>query len=345
MNIRENPYYYTFAQFCRDNFGRKLYRVPLDIGCSCPNREGKAGTGGCIFCSSEGSGEFAIRYTGQKLRPEELRTKQPGYDYLHKGHPEQISEAKQSKGKNPSAGQQVSQTGYGSYIAYFQSFTNTYAPAERLEPLFRAALEDDTFAGISIATRPDCMGEDIMRMLCVIKKDFPGKFIWIELGLQTMHERTAELINRGYRLEIFEDCVKKLKEKGFPVIVHVIIGLPGESREDIFETAEYLDKLGIDGIKLQLLHILKGTKLHEMYLREPERIKVLTREEYTDIVCGCLQRLSQDIVIHRLTGDGQRDKLVAPLWSLDKKKVLNGIMKELKRHKYDGGANGSDKAY
>lgn len=315
MNKRDNPYYYTFAQFCMDNFGQKLYRVPLDIGCTCPNRDGRAGFGGCIFCSSEGSGEFAVTYTGQRLSRQELEK------FSGNKKTVEISDRTYKECKKPR------------FIAYFQSFTNTYDPVDKLTFLFRAALADDTFAGISIATRPDCMGEEIMQMLCDLKKDFPGKFIWIELGLQTMHDETAKLINRGYCLEVFENCVNVLKDRGFPVIVHIIIGLPGESREDIFETVEYLNKLGINGVKLQLLHILKGTRLYAMYLEEPERIKVLTQEEYTDIVCGCLQRLSRDIVIHRLTGDGQKNKLVAPLWSLNKKKVLNGIMREMKRRR------------
>lgn len=312
--MRDNPYYYTFAQFCRDNFGRRLYRVALDAGFTCPNRDGTAGTGGCIFCSAAGSGEYALKFHGQELTLDDIQPVM-GERAKKQAHP-------------------------GDLIGYFQSFSNTYAPVEKLRLLYRAVLANDIFAGISIATRPDCVGKEVLELFSDLKAEFPDKFIWVELGLQTMHEKTAEFINRGYGLDTFEKCVRELQETGIPVIVHVIIGLPGETEEMIYRTIEYLNALKIDGIKLHLLYILKGTRLYEMYVAQESGeggdeekspvIKPLTFEEYTDIVCGCLERLSQEIVVHRLTGDGDKENLVAPLWSLDKGKVINAIRHNMK---------------
>ncbi len=313
----DNPYYYTFSRFCLESFGRRLYRVALDAGFTCPNRDGKAGTGGCIFCSNAGSGEHALKFHGQELTIYDI---QPvlGERAKKQAHP-------------------------GDFIGYFQSFSNTYAPVEKLRALYRSVLANDVFAGISIATRPDCVGRDVLDLFSELKAEFPEKFIWLELGLQTIHKKTAEFINRGYDIDTFEKCVKELKVNGIPVIVHVIIGLPGETEDSVYRTIEYLNGLKIDGIKLHLLHILKDTKLYEMYIAHDNCkpgsegsspvIKPMMFEEYTDIVCGCLERLSPEIVVHRLTGDGDNEKLVAPLWSLEKGKVINTIRHKLKERR------------
>ena len=299
--------YYTFAEYCRKNFGRKLYRAALDAGMTCPNRDGTLGKNGCIFCDAGGSGDFAIAYHGQKMLKEDLI-------YNHQ-------DAKP-----------------GDYIAYFQSYTNTYAGVDRLQELFEAALQDELFAGISIATRPDCLGKDVLDLLAKLKRNYPKKFIWCELGLQTMHEETAVWIRRGYPLPVFDCTVNSLHALGIPVIVHCIIGLPGESEEMVFQTMEHLNMLKIDGIKLQLLHYLKGTDLGQMYAASPHAFHILTLEEYAHITARCIGHLNPDIVIHRLTGDGNGELLLAPSWSTDKKKVLNLIRHILKEEKITQGS-------
>lgn len=290
--------YYSFPDYCMNTFGRKLYKIPLDASFTCPNRDGKISTGGCIFCGEGGSGDFALKYSGQKLDPEKI-------PYV----------------RNPQAGP-------GNFIGYFQAYTNTYAPVNVLRNLFERALEDDALAGISIATRPDCMDGDVLSLLGELKNRHPDKFIWIELGLQTIHEETARFINRGYPLAVFEECLNHLKQIGIPVIVHIIIGLPHETEEMIYQTVNYLSDKKIDGIKLQLLHVLKNTRLSQLY--HQGEFDVLDEEEYLKILCGCIARLDRDIVIHRITGDGNPEMLEAPLWSLQKKKVLNHIGHALK---------------
>ena len=291
--------YYSLPDYFKKEFGRRLYKVPLDAGMTCPNRDGTAGRGGCLFCSAGGSGEFAIRFTGQKLNRQDLI-------YNHQKAEE------------------------GDFIAYFQSFTNTYAPAEELRKLYAAALDNPLFAGISIATRPDCFPQEVYALLGELKQAYPDKFIWVELGLQSIHEDTAVMIRRGYRLEVFDECVRRLKEMDIPVIVHVIIGLPGENAEMVYQTIRHLNTLKISGIKLQMLHWLSDSDLGRLYLADPGRYHPLTMEEYTDIVSECIARLDPDIVIHRLTGDGSDETLLAPLWTKDKLKVLNQIRHELK---------------
>ena len=291
--------YYSLPDYFKKEFGRRLYKVPLDAGMTCPNRDGTAGRGGCLFCSAGGSGEFAIRFTGQKLTRQDLI-------YNHQKAEE------------------------GDFIAYFQSFTNTYAPAEELRKLYAAALDNPLFAGISIATRPDCFPQEVYALLGELKQAYPDKFIWVELGLQSIHEDTAVMIRRGYRLEVFDECVRRLKEMDIPVIVHVIIGLPGENAEMVYQTIRHLNTLKISGIKLQMLHWLSDSDLGRLYLADPGRYHPLTMEEYTDIVSECIARLDPDIVIHRLTGDGSDETLLAPLWTKDKLKVLNQIRHELK---------------
>lgn len=291
--------YYSLPDYFKKEFGRRLYKVPLDAGMTCPNRDGTAGRGGCLFCSAGGSGEFALRFTGQKLTRQDLI-------YNHQKAEE------------------------GDFIAYFQSFTNTYAPAEELRKLYAAALDNPLFAGISIATRPDCFPQEVYALLGELKQAYPDKFIWVELGLQSIHEDTAVMIRRGYRLEVFDECVRRLKEMDIPVIVHVIIGLPGENAEMVYQTIRHLNTLKISGIKLQMLHWLSDSDLGRLYMADPDSYHPLTMEEYTDIVSECIARLDPDIVIHRLTGDGSDETLLAPLWTKDKLNVLNQIRHELK---------------
>ena len=288
--------YTTFPEYCRKTYGHKLFRIALDAGMTCPSRDGSKGYGGCIFCAG-GSGDFAVRYEGQKLDLSVLK-------YIH--HPAEPA----------------------GYIAYFQAYTNTYAPAHRLEYLFTSALQDPLFEGISIATRPDCLGEEVLQLLQKLKHAYPEKFIWIELGLQTIHEDTAVWMRRGYTLDVFDHAVQELRKLDIPVIVHVILGLPGETPEMVLETIRYLNRTGIQGIKLQLLQILEGTDLAEEYRRG--KVQELSEEEYISLLTACIAELDPRIVIHRLTGDGNPEILLAPLWSLNKRQVLNHIMQELK---------------
>lgn len=299
VSSMEKKYYRSFPEYCKETFGRKLYRVALDAGMSCPNRDGTIGKGGCIFCDEGGSGDFAIKYSGQKLDEEKLI-----FNHV--------------------------KAGKGNYIAYFQSFTNTYAPVGKLRALFTSALSDDLFAGISIATRADCMGEEVISLLKELKSIFPDKFIWIELGLQTIHAKSTLFIRRGYPLSVFETCVKRLREADIPFTVHVILGLPYETKEMMIETVRYVNSIRADGIKLQLLHYLDDTDLGRMYMKDPSMFHVLTEDEYVDIVCTCIGYLSEDIVVHRLTGDGNGEHLLAPLWSSNKRHILNRIRHEMK---------------
>ena len=298
MIYKDGSRYYSFAQYCQDTFGHRLYKVALDAKMSCPNRDGTIDTRGCIFCSEGGSGDFAIIYDGQPITRKEL---------LFKNYPQDIE---------------------GKCIAYFQAFTNTYAPIERLEHLYTSALEDPLFKGISIATRPDCVSEETIILLDKLNKKYPDKFIWVELGLQSIHEESAIWMRRGYKLEVFDECVRRLNEIDIPVIVHVILGLPNESVEDMVETVKYLNQFNIFGIKLQLLHFLEHTDLAGLY--KQGKVKALSLDEYVEVVCKCIGYLSENTVIHRLTGDGPKDILLAPLWSTNKIGVINKINKYLK---------------
>ena len=291
--------WHTFPQYCMETFGKKLYKVPLDAHMTCPNRDGTKGTGGCIFCSGRGSGEFALSYDGQILKKEDLV-------FNHMEAPE------------------------GSYIAYFQSFTNTYAPVQKLEQLYRPCLENPLFAGISIATRPDCLPEETLQLLRDLRKQYPDKFIWAELGLQSMHEKSALWMNRCYPLQVFDDSVRNLQDTGIDVIAHVIIGIPQETEEDLLATIAHLNELGVNGIKLHLLHYLSDSRLGRQLKEAPDAYHILSMEEYVSLVCACIGHLDPDIVIHRLTGDGDRNTLLAPLWANDKRRVINSIRHELK---------------
>lgn len=287
--------YYSLNHYLRDTFGCKVYKLSLDGGFTCPNRDGTIDTRGCIFCSKGGSGDFA------ESRLLSIT--------------EQIEQGKkrvESKIKS------------GKYIAYFQAFTNTYAPVEALRKKFYEAMNHKDIVALSIATRPDCLGDDILALLDELNKIKP---VFVELGLQTIHEKSAAYIRRGYPLTVYDDAVKKLKAIGINIVVHVILGLPNESKADMLETVDYVCKSGINGIKLQLLHILKNTDLADEYYRG--NVKVLELDEYIDLVKACVAIIPKDIVIHRLTGDGAKKDLIAPLWSADKKNVLNNINKAL----------------
>lgn len=293
--------YYSIDAWCKNTLHEKCYKIALNAGFTCPNRDGTIGTGGCIFCSEGGSGEYAVKTENLSVT-----------EQLEKGI--SLFGAKKTGSR---------------YIAYFQAYTNTYAPVEKLKRLYESALENPYTCGISIATRPDCIDKDICELLSSLRKKYPDKFIWIELGLQTIHEKTAAFIRRGYSLPCFEHSYRQLQAAKIPVIIHVILGLPGETAENIYETIFYINKLKPFGVKLQLLHILKGTDLADFYARHP--FPVYTLDEYSDIVIGCIERLSEDIVIHRLTGDGPRSLLIAPVFSLNKRLVLNTIHSKMKK--------------
>lgn len=287
--------YKSLNQYLKERFGTKVYKIALSSGCTCPNRDGTVGVGGCIFCADTGSGDFAQSAT--------LPIK------------EQIKLAKEkvaSKNKG------------GKYIAYFQSFTNTYGSVEFLEPKFLEAMEDDEVVAVSIATRPDCLPEEILDMLSRLNAIKP---VWVELGLQTIHPQTAEYIRRGYSLEVYDKAVKDLHAIGVEVIAHVIIGLPGETKEDMLQTVRYVVESKAEGIKLQLLHVIEGTDLAKDY--EAGNFNTLTMEEYLQIIKACVDLIPETMVIHRLTGDGNKKTLIAPLWSADKKRVLNELNKVL----------------
>ena len=281
--------YRSLNSVLRERFGIKVYKLALDGGFSCPNRDGTVSTGGCTFCSG-GSGDFAV----------------PCGDNV----PEAIETAKHL----------VAGKGGEKFIAYFQSYTGTYAPYERLEDLYTSAILHPDIAALSVGTRPDCLPEKTVRLLSELNRAKP---VWVELGLQTIHEETTRRINRGYTLPVFDDAVARLKKAGLEVIVHMIIGLPGETEEMICQTTEYIGKSGADGIKFQLLHVLEGTPLAEEYRRG--EFDVLSLDEYIRILEKCVQRIPPEMVVHRLTGDGAKRDLIAPLWSADKKKVLNAV--------------------
>lgn len=295
-------HYTALSPYLKRRFGCKVYKLSLSAGCTCPNRDGTLGARGCIFCS--GSGEFAASGSASI--------------------PEQLEQAKYILGKKAQGAK---------FIAYFQDFTNTYGAVSRLEPLFLAAMEPDDVVALSIATRPDCLPEDILRMLARLRAKKP---VFVELGLQTIHDNTAQYIRRGYPLSVFDDAVQKLHALEIEVIAHQILGLPGETAEMIVETTRHLGQLPVDGVKLHLLHILRGTDLAAEY--EAGRVKPLELDAYIDILEQCLAVLPPKAVIHRLTGDGAKRDLIAPLWSADKKRVLSAIQK---RFEQDGVMQGS----
>ena len=288
--------YLSFNKYLKDKFGQKVYKISLDGGFTCPNRDGKAGTRGCIFCSKGGSGDFA--------------------ESREMSITEQIENGKKRVEKKIKSGK---------YIAYFQAFTNTYAPVEILRQKYEEAINHPDIVALSIATRPDCLGDDVLRLLDEMNKI---KTVFVELGLQTIHQKSAKYIRRGYDLSIYDKAVRDLKKIGVNVVVHVILGLPNESENDMLETVKYVCESGANGIKLQLLHVIDGTDLAKDY--EKGLFKTLEFDEYVNLIVKCVKIIPKDIVIHRLTGDGAKKDLIAPLWSADKKRVLNAINKALR---------------
>lgn len=288
--------YLSFNKYLKDKFGQKVYKISLDGGFTCPNRDGKIDTRGCIFCSKGGSGDFA--------QNRDLSIT------------EQIESGKKIVEKKIKSGK---------YIAYFQAFTNTYAPVVILRAKYSEAINHPDIVALSIATRPDCLGDDVIELLDEMNKIKP---VFVELGLQTIHSDSAKYIRRGYSLEVYNEAVKKLKNIGVNIVVHIILGLPNESEEDMLESVKYVCQSQIDGIKLQLLHIIAGTDLAKDY--EKGLFKTLEFDEYVELIAKCVAIIPKNIVIHRLTGDGAKKDLIAPLWSADKKRVLNAINKALR---------------
>lgn len=287
----------TANLYFRERFGCKVYRIALDGGFTCPNRDGKIDTRGCIFCSGFGSGEFA----GDRTRTISEQIER-GKDLVDKKMPE----------------------GERKYVAYFQAFTGTYAPLAKLKRIYEEAIRHPDIAALAIATRPDCLPDEVIGLIADLNRQKP---VWVELGLQTIHEKTAAYIRRGYPLAVYDDAVKRLAERGIETVTHIILGLPFETREDMLGTVRYVGNGPISGIKIQLLHVLSGTDLAKEY--EQGKFSCLSMEEYTDLVRDCIDLLPDHIVIHRMTGDGARRNLIAPLWSTDKKRVLNMLRAKL----------------
>ena len=336
----EKPYY-TLNDWCLAQYGEKLYKIALDAGFSCPNRDGTLGKDGCIFCSAGGSGEFAAKAAVlhlEVLPPDESALPAPSASVSLPVAPGSIRQQLEA-GKALLSSKRTGSR----YIAYFQAYTNTYGPLPYLERIFTEALEVEDVAGISIATRPDCLPEGVLHLLETLKRRFPDKFIWVELGLQTIHEKTAAYIRRGYPLSCFDSAIRSLNSIGVPVIVHVILGLPGEDRDMMLDTIRYLNRCGIWGIKLQLLHVLKGTDLAADYLAG--RFRTLELDEYLSLLSDCIAALSPKTVIHRVTGDGPKKLLIAPEWSANKRNVLNLLHRYLKQNSirqgqcYESGTN------
>lgn len=310
--------YYSLNAWCLNTLGHKCYKIALNAHMSCPNRDGTLDTRGCIFCSAGGSGEFAEEIVRESVASQ----LQAGLSRLQNKFSPDIT------GNDSGA----------CLIAYFQAYTNTYAPVEYLRQVYTEALECPLVCGISIGTRPDCLPAETLRLLKELQKHYPHKFIWVELGLQTIHEDTAVLIRRGYALPCFEESFYRLKDAGIPVIVHLILGLPGETPSQMLESIEYMDRLLPFGVKLQLLHILQDTDLGKMYLETAHTtpadnslpLHPLEKDEYLTILIDCIRHLAPEIVIHRLTGDGPRKSLLAPAWSLNKRDVLNSLHRQMR---------------
>ncbi|MBC2580906.1 TIGR01212 family radical SAM protein [Clostridium sp. DJ247] len=297
--------YYSLNYFLRKKFGCKVFKISLDAGFSCPNRDGTISKGGCIFCSERGSGDFA----GDRKFSIEDQFKA-------------IKEVMSQKWKD------------GKYIAYFQAYTNTYAPIEILRRKYEEAVRHHGVVALAIATRPDCLSEEVLNLL----EEFNEKvYTWVELGLQTSKEETSKNINRGYNLNVYEDAVRNLRRRNIDVVTHIIFGLPGETKEDMLNTVKYLANQDIQGIKFHLLHLMRSTPLVNLY--NEGKLSFLSQEEYVDIVCSSLAIIPSNIVIHRLTGDSPRDLLIEPKWSLKKWEVLNSIDLELKKRGIYQGIN------
>jgi radical SAM protein (TIGR01212 family) len=297
--------YYSANQYYRQIYGQKAYKISLDIGCTCPTRDGIKGVGGCTFCSARGSGDFAI------AGPMSIR--------------EKIDSAIQMV---------ISKSSSNKYIAYLQSFTNTYGPVNLLVPVYEEILADDRVVGLSIGTRPDCLSNKMIKELGRLSKIKP---IWVELGLQTIHQKTADLFNRGYELSTYESAVLRLNQANIPIIVHLIVGLMGETYDDFMATIDYLVSQPINGIKMSVLHILKDSPLYKEYLEKP--FPLLDEATYIKWVAEAISRMPQEMVIHRVTGDGNHKNLIAPKWSAWKRHVLTGLLHYMIEHGIFQGSN------
>lgn len=294
-------HYTSLNEYLKSVYGHKLYKISLNANLTCPNRDGHLSFSGCTFCSEGGSGDFAESASHTiSMQIEEGKRK-----------------IKNKMPKNLSSSP--------SYIAYFQAFTNTYGPIDYLRKIFYEAVEQEEIAILSIATRPDCLGPDILDLLSELNQIKP---VWIELGLQTIHPETARRINRGYPLSVYDQAVTSLRERNIKVITHLIIGLPGETESMIYQSVAHVVNMNTWGIKLQLLHVLKGTRLAKQYETNP--FHILSLEEYTHIIVECLKRIPESVVIHRITGDGPKSILMEPKWSANKKLVLNTLQKAIK---------------
>lgn len=306
----DNKRYHTWNYHLRNKFGEKIFKIALEGGFDCPNRDGTVAHGGCTFCSAAGSGDFA----GERVDPIHVQF-------------EKIKNRSHEKWKK------------GKYIAYFQAYTNTHAPLPVLKERYEAALSEDNVVGLSIATRPDCLPDDVVEYLAELNK---RTYLWVELGLQTVHQKTSDLINRAHDMECYHEGVKKLRKHGINVCTHIINGLPGEDYDMMMETAKEVAKMDVQGIKIHLLHLLKGTPMIKQY--EKGYLEFMTREEYVSLVVDQLEILPEDMIIHRITGDGPIELMIGPMWSVNKWEVLNAIDDELVRRdtmqgaKYDQGA-------
>ena len=312
VNWHGKPYY-SLDAYCKNTYGEKLWKVSLNAGLSCPNRDGSLGSRGCIFCSGGGSGDFAVPFYAP-----------PSSGPFGNGNAFELAcQESLAMISRKNTGQK--------YIPSFQAFTNTYGPVPYLERIYRLALSHPLTAGISIATRPDCLPGPVMALLSKLKAEYAPKFIWVELGLQTIHAPSAAFIRRGYPLSCFDEGLSKLCHAGIPAVAHVILGLPGETREDMLSTIRYLNSKGPWGIKLQLLHILKDTDLGRLWETDPASCGSFpTAGEYLEALIGCLEQLRPDMVVHRVTGDAPKNLLLAPKWSGSKRYVLNLLHKCMK---------------
>ena len=287
--------YHSLNYFLRNKFNQKVFKISLDGGFSCPNRDGTISSGGCLFCSESGSGDYAGS-----------RTLSIGKQFCD------VKEMMNKKWKE------------GKYIAYFQAFTNTYAPVEEIREKYNEAIKQEGVVALAIATRPDCLGDDVLDLLEEINKDV---YVWVELGLQTVSDETARKINRGYKLEVYEEAIRKLKERNIDFVTHCIFGLPGETKEDMLKTVDYVAHTGSKGIKFHLLHLMKNTPMVKLY--ERGELKFMSQDDYIDLICKAVSIIPEDMIVHRLTGDSPRDLLIGPMWSLKKWEILNAIDKAL----------------
>ncbi|WP_315079199.1 TIGR01212 family radical SAM protein [uncultured Clostridium sp.] len=297
--------YHSLNYFLREKFGEKVFKISLDGGFSCPNRDGKVSKGGCVFCSARGSGDYA----GSR-------------NFSITGQFNDVKTMMANKWKS------------GKYIAYFQAYTNTYAPVDELRQKYEEAINQEGVVALSIATRPDCLEDDVLDLIEELSKKL---YVWVELGLQTINDDVAKKINRGYDLKVFDDAMTRLKERNIDVVVHSILGLPGESQNDMLKTIDYIAHSGAQGIKLHLLHLMKDTKMVELY--ENGELQFLSQEDYIKLICRAVSMLPKEMVVHRLTGDAPRDLLIGPMWSLKKWEVLNAIDKTLEDNDIYQGKN------